>query len=105
MQWKRFGWVCGRLELANTAIEEACTEGAGSDGRGQDAQGVTGFGEGAWKGWERGMGEFTPTGRRERIEVWDWEDCWLGHVGVWSVLGWDGEGATSITAGSGCVTG
>lgn len=38
MQWKRFGWVCGGLELVNTAIEEACAEGAGSDGRGQDAQ-------------------------------------------------------------------
>lgn len=44
MQWKRFGWICGGLELANAAIEVAHAEGAGNDGGGQDAQGLTGFG-------------------------------------------------------------
>ena len=80
----------GGLELANTAIEVACAEGAGSGGGGQDAQGFTGFGVGVWEGWECGMGKFTPRGRRERRSGSQYEDCWLGHIEVWSVCVWTG---------------
>lgn len=82
----------------------ACAEGAGINDGGQDAQGLI-WGETVLR-WDCGRGEFTPSGRRERKEVWESVRGLLARSrrSVEYVCGWDGEGVTSITAESGSVT-
>ena len=105
MQWKMFGGVSGELELPNAAINVACAEGPGDDGGGQDDQGLSGFGVRlCWGGSVEGVSLHQVREEKEERSGIQCEDCWLGHLGAWSVCGWNGEGAAGVTAGSGSAT-
>lgn len=79
------------MELASAAAKVAHAEGAGSDGGGQDALGLAGFGVGlCWAGNMERVSLHQVGEEKEEIYGSQCDSCWLDHIGVWSVFVWTG---------------